>query len=177
MNYSFSHKNLNHFLSNNNNNIKSNVDKIKKNNFRKDSYCISIEKKRKALGLEFKPNFERELSIQTEKRTENEKKLLLRKMKNNNTNNIYLKSFKNNVFDEKQLIKVRKRDEYKNVEKRFRCLKKIIENKCYKMVKNNTITNFSKNNYNFKYRNDINHKYDINISKNSDGKTNKTIDT
>ena len=48
--------------------------KLKKNNFRKDSYCTSIEKKRRALGLEFRPSFQRELSIQTEKIVDKKKK-------------------------------------------------------------------------------------------------------
>ena len=179
INYSLSHNNLYHFPHiNNNNNMKWN-DKMR-NIFRKDSYCFSIEQKRKALGLDITPNFERELSIQTEKIIK-KKKISLGKMKKKNIdNNNYLKSMNknNNLFDEKQLIKVRKRDEYKNIERRFKYLKKIIENNNSSLVKNYTLTNFnhSKKNYDFKKRNDNTHKYDINNMENNDGKTNKTID-
>ena len=73
INYSLSYKNLNNSFRNKDiteiriNNTKLNIDseKIKKNYIGKDSYYTSIEKKRKALGLEFKSN--REFSIQTEK--------------------------------------------------------------------------------------------------------------
>ena len=191
INYSFSHKNFNnnklHNLNSNkynNYNTKSNInlEKIRKNNFRNDSYCTSIERKRKALGLEFKPNFGRELSIQTEKNTEKKKKILGR-IKNNeikNKNNFY----KTNLFEDK-LIKVRKKEEYKKVEKRFKFLKKSIENEnhIHRMVKNKTSSNFNNNktflNYDNKseLRNIKINNEDLNLINNKDSISNKTTES
>ena len=191
INYSFSHKNFNnnklHNLNSNkynNYNTKSNInlEKIRKNNFRNDSYCTSIERKRKALGLEFKPNFGRELSIQTEKNTEKKKKILGR-IKNNeikNKNNFY----KTNLFEDK-LIKVRKKEEYKKVEKRFKFLKKSIENEnhIHRMVKNKTSSNFNNNktflNYDNKseLRNIKINNEDLNLINNNDSISNKTTES
>ena len=187
INYSFSHKNFNnnklHNLNSNkynNYNTKSNInlEKIRKNNFRNDSYCTSIERKRKALGLEFKPNFGRELSIQTEK-----KKKILGRIKNNeikNKNNFY----KTNLFEDK-LIKVRKKEEYKKVEKRFKFLKKSIENEnhIHRMVKNKTSSNFNNNktflNYDNKseLRNIKINNEDLNLINNKDSISNKTTES
>ena len=196
INYSFSQKNLNNsnhsFINNinNNYNIKlnknTNLDKIRKNNFRKDSYCSSIVKKRKALGLEFKPHFERELSIQTEKNTEKKKKILDKIKSNNAINDNKCLNSLNNMFDKNKFIKVRKRDEYKKVEKRFKFLKKSIEREdhIHKMIKNKTTTNFNYNKKKFKFKkrneNELRNntiKYDnINIFDNNDNISNKTID-
>ena len=191
INYSFSHKNFNnnklHNLNSNKyNNYNTrwniNLEKIRKNNFRNDSYCTSIERKRKALGLEFKPNFGRELSIQTEKNTEKKKKILGR-IKNNgikNKNNFY----KTNLFEDK-LIKVRKKEEYKKLEKRFKFLKKSIENEndIHRMVKNKTSSNF---NYNKTFLNNDNkselrnikiNNEDLNLINNKDSISNKTTES
>ena len=191
INYSFSHKNFNnnklHNLNSNKyNNYNTrwniNLEKIRKNNFRNDSYCTSIERKRKALGLEFKPNFGRELSIQTEKNTEKKKKILGR-IKNHgikNKNNFY----KTNLFEDK-LIKVRKKEEYKKLEKRFKFLKKSIENEndIHRMVKNKTSSNF---NYNKTFLNNDNkselrnikiNNEDLNFINSNDSISNKTSES
>ena len=154
INYSLSYKNLNNSYRNKDiskirkNNTKLNIDleKIKKNYIRKDSYYTSIEKKRKALGIEFKSNFNRELSIQTEKVT---KKKVLGKRKNNNIliNDNCVKSmniYENLINKEKKekLIKVKKRD---GNEDRFNFENKIMDNESYyhKMKKNKTTTRFN----------------------------------
>ena len=152
INYSLSYKNLNNSYRNKDiteiriNNTKLNIDseKIKKNYIGKDSYYTSIEKKRKALGLEFKSN--REFSIQTEKVI---KKKVLGKRKNNNIliNDNCVKSmniYENLINKEKKekLIKVRKRD---GNEDRFNFENKNMDNESYhhKMKKNKTTTRFN----------------------------------
>ena len=188
INYSLSQKNLNsdkYTISNKENNYNTkwniNLEKIRKNNFRKDSYCTSIEKKRKALGLEFKLNFGRELSIQTEKNTEKKNKILGR-IRNNDLKNKNL--YKNNLFYKDKLIKVRKKDEYKKVEKRFKFLKRSIENEKinHRMMKNKTSTNFNYNKSVFKNDNKKelrNRKINDNpsIFNNNDNISNKTTDS
>ena len=188
INYSLSQKNLNsdkYTISNKENNYNTkwniNLEKIRKNNFRKDSYCTTIEKKRKALGLEFKPNFGRELSIQTEKNTEKKNKILGR-IRNNDLKNKNL--YKNNLFYKDKLIKVRKKDEYKKVEKRFKFLKRSIENEKtnHRMMKNKTSTNFNYNKSVFKNDNKKelrNRKINDNpsIFNNNDNISNKTTDS
>ena len=188
INYSLSQKNLNsdkYVISNKENNYNTkwniNLEKIRKNNFRKDSYCTTIEKKRKALGLEFKPNFGRELSIQTEKNTEKKNKILGR-IRNNDLKNKNL--YKNNLFYKDKLIKVRKKDEYKKVEKRFKFLKRSIENEKtnHRMMKNKTSTNFNYNKSVLKNDNKKelrNRKINDNTSifNNNDNISNKTTDS
>ena len=188
INYSLSQKNLNsdkYTISNKENNYNTkwniNLEKIRKNNFRKDSYCTTIEKKRKALGLEFKTNFGRELSIQTEKNTEKKNKILGR-IRNNDLKNKNL--YKNNLFYKDKLIKVRKKDEYKKVEKRFKFLKRSIENEKinHRMMKNKTSTNFNYNKSVFKNDNKKelrNRKINDNpsIFNNNDNISNKTTDS
>ena len=166
INYSLSYKNLNNSYRNKDiteiriNNTKLNIDleKIKKNYIGKDSYYTSIEKKRKALGLEVKSN--REFSIQTEKVI---KKKVLGKRKNNNIlindKNNCVKSmniYENLINKEKKekLIKVRKRD---GNEDRFNFENKNMDNESYhhKMKKNKTTTNF---NYTKKNLNSQNNK-------------------
>ena len=112
-------KNRNNISSNYHNNYNTkrniNLEKFKTNNFRKDSYCTSIEKKRKALGLQFKPDLEKELSIQNDQKA-------------------YRKNIISNLLKHK-IIKVNKRDENStsnmNMEgindtpQRFRILKKL----------------------------------------------------
>ena len=191
INYSFSHKNFNNNKLYNLNSNKYNyyntkwninLEKIRKNNFRNDSYCTSIERKRKALGLEFMPNFSRELSIRTEKNTEKKKKILER-IKNigiKNKNNLY----KHNLFDDK-LIKVRKKVVYKKVEKRFKFLKKSIENEdnFHRMVKNKTSSNFNynktflKNDIKTELRNKKINNEDLNFINNNDSISNKTSES
>ena len=142
INYSLSYthmtnKNRNNISSNYHNNYNTkrniNLEKFKTNNFRKDSYCTSIEKKRKALGLQFKPDLEKELSIQNDQKA-------------------YRKNIISNLLKHK-IIKVNKRDENStsnmNMEginatpQRFRILKKT-ENR-NNFVKNKTTTNFNFN--------------------------------
>ena len=162
INYSFSHKNF----SNNNIKWKLNLDKLRKNNFKKDSYCTSIEKKRKALGLEFKHNYERDLSIQTEK-TEKNRRILAR-IKNSK---IY-----NNLYDENKLIKVRKNSGIKK-EKRFKFMKKNFDNvnNIHQLVKNRTTSNFNYNKKNLE--SDLRNKKiknDNNFFKSNEYSTNRT---
>ena len=154
--YSLSHKNFNNLHTNFNSKLIMNKENIvRKNNFRKDSYCTSIEKKRKALGLEFKPSFQRELSIQTEKNTEKKKKLI-GKIKNSkiNINNCM---YKYNFYDADKLIKVRKKDDYKNIEKKYKFYKKSIDkiNVNHGLVKNKTAASFNFNNINLSNNNNI----------------------
>ena len=154
--YSLSHKNFNNLHTNFNSKLIMNKENIvRKNNFRKDSYCTSIEKKRKALGLEFKPSFQRELSIQTEKNTEKKKKLI-GKIKNSkiNINNCM---YKYNFYDADKLIKVRKKDDYKNIEKKYKFYKKNIDklNVNHGLVKNKTAASFNFNKINLSNNNNI----------------------
>ena len=157
INYSLSYKNLNNSYRNKDiskiriNSTKWNLDleKIKKNNIRQDSYYTSIEKKRKALGLEFKSNYYRELNIQTEKVI---KKKVLGKRKNNiliNDNSNGVKSI--NIYDnlinkekKEKLIKVRKREGNK-IEDGFNFENKNMHNESFhhKIKKNKTSTNFN----------------------------------
>ena len=150
INYSLSFTNLsckNKVSSNSttNYNTKRNInyEKLKKNNVRKDSYCSTIEKKRKALGLQFKPNFEKELSIQYDTVTHNNN--AFRKYKNCD---VFKKAYENS---KNKIIKVNKRDEgsINNEEaditpQRLRIFKKNceIKNK-HVFVKNKTLSNFN----------------------------------
>ena len=189
INYSLSFKELNNnkkkITSSRDNNYNTkwniNLEKIRKNNFRKDSYCSTIEKKRKALGLDFKSNFGRELSIQTEKNTAKKNKIL-EKLKNKDLKNRY-NFYKTNFYDVDKLIKVRKKEVYKTVEKRFNFLKKSIEKEKinHKMMKNKTSINF-----NYKQSNLNNNKTELrnkkitndilNILNNNESASNKTAD-
>ena len=76
-----------------------NSEKSRFSRLRNDSYCNSIENKRNILGLEFKPNIKRELSIQTEVNSDRKNKFL-NKIKQDKKNNKI-------VFSDK-LIKVQK---------------------------------------------------------------------
>ena len=113
-----------------------NLEKFKNNNNRKDTYCNSIEKKRKALGLHFKPNFEKELIIQNDKIKDRK---------------IFGKFKIGNIILKNKIIKVNKREEENiNMEginatpQRFRIFKKNLENKNMKIfAKNKTSTDFN----------------------------------
>ena len=191
-------------LNDNNKNIfkkkKNNIEK-RKNYLRRDSYCTSIEKKRKALGLEFKPNFKRELSIQTSKNNKN-KITLGKRIKNNITienddiksMNIYESLFnkkkkKNIIYNDDRLIKVRKRDENKE-EKKYKFLKKNIdkEKNSHQFLKNKTSLDFNYNNKNSFNNNikselkdlrnrKIRYKKNSNLDLDNDNVTNKTSDS
>ena len=158
MNYSLSYKSLNNnanYLSNSHSSINYNTqrninfEKIKKNNFKKDAYCTSIEKKRKALGLQYKLNFDKELCLESERNNYNKK--MFDKIKNYKVNKI---------GDKNKLIKVNKRDEGNNdindnmnnnmnleginaTSKRFRIIKKNYVKDKYIFSKNKTTTNFN----------------------------------
>ena len=176
INYSLSSTYINNkdnISSNYNNNINSNnnnknynkkrnitLDKFKTTNFQKDNYCTSIEKKRKALGLQFKPDLEKELNIQSDNIKD---KILYNKFNNYNQNkrNIF-----NNIISQNKLIKVNKKDENSlNIEginatpQRYRVFKKNLENKNrHVFMKNKTSTNFNykKNTINSEIKNNIN---------------------
>lgn len=157
INYSLSSINLNQKSNissnyNNNYNTKRNINLEKfKNNNRKDTYCTSIEKKRKALGLHFRPNFEKELSIQNDK------------IKNRK---IFGKFKIGNIILKNKVIKVNKKDEENtNMEginatpQRFRIFKKNLENKNRKIfIKNKTTTdfNYGKKSINCEIKNNLN---------------------
>ena len=135
-----------------------NSEKSLSNHLRNDSYCNSIENKRKILGLEFKPNIKRELSIQTEKNLEKKNRLIQRIKKEKKLNNLY---------ERDKLIKVKKMDDNK---KRFNGLKKNIKiNNIRNLIKNRTVTNFSreKNNISLTTRNEggehLNKKFNYHI--------------
>ena len=135
-----------------------NPEKSLSNHLRNDSYCNSIENKRKILGLEFKPNIKRELSIQTEKNLEKKNRLIQRIKKEKKLNNLY---------ERDKLIKVKKMDDNK---KRFNGLKKNIKiNNIRNLIKNRTVTNFSreKNNISLTTRNEggehLNKKFNYHI--------------
>ena len=186
INYSLSYKNLNNSYRNKDitkirtNSTKWNLDleKIKKNNLRKDSYYTSIEKKRKALGLEFKSNYNRELSIQTEKVI---KKKVLGKRKNNiliNDNSHCVKSI--NIYEnlinkdkKEKLIKVRKRDGNK-IEDRFNFENKNFNNESFhhKIKKNKTSTNFNYTKKNLIHQNSKKQGLNENILRNKNIKKN-----
>ena len=117
-------------------NINSNNSKT--NRLRNDSYCNSIENKRRFLGLEFKPNIKRELSIQTEKNSERKNKLLKRFK--------FEKKF-NNFIDKENLIKVKKRNIFNDSKQNTK--KKNISN----LLKYKTMTDF-----NSERKNEINNK-------------------
>ena len=125
-----------------------NSEKSLANHFRNDSYCNSIENKRKFLGLEFKPNIKRELSIQTEKNLERKNRLIQRIKKEKKEKKL------NNLYERDKLIKVKKMD---NNKQRFNGLKKNIKiNNIRNLIKNRTMTNFSreKNNMSLSTRNE-----------------------
>ena len=133
----------------------SNFEKIRKNNFRKDTYCTSIEKKRRALGLQFNPNFDKELSMQTDKGSFSKKileKFKTYKVDKKNNKSDY-KTINSNDYsmDKHKLIKVNKRDEGNSVTlnmerinetpQRFKIIKSNINKHMF--VKNKTTTNFN----------------------------------
>ena len=133
----------------------SNFEKIRKNNFRKDTYCTSIEKKRRALGLQFNPNFDKELSMQTDKGSFSKKileKFKTYKVKKKDNKSDY-KTINSNDYsmDKHKLIKVNKRDEGNSVTlnmerinetpQRFKIIKSNVNK--HKFVKNKTTTNFN----------------------------------
>ena len=97
-----------------------------------------------------------------------------------NNNNFY----KTNLFEDK-LIKVRKKEEYKKLEKRFKFLKKSIENEndIHRMVKNKTSSNFNNNktflNYDNKseLRNIKINNEDLNFINSNDSISNKTSES
>ena len=132
---------------NNNYNTKRNIilEKFKTTNFKKDNYCTSIERKRKALGIQFKPDLEKELNIQSDNIKD---KILYNKFNNYNLNkrNIF-----NNIISQNKLIKVNKKDESSlNIDginatpQRYRIFKKNLENKNRRIfIKNKTTTNFN----------------------------------
>ena len=94
-------QNLTNTKSNKKNTKQKNInsEKPRINKLRNDSYCNSIENKRKILGLEFKPNIKRELSIQTEVNSERKNNFLSKTKQD--------KKFNKFVFSDK-LIKVKK---------------------------------------------------------------------
>jgi hypothetical protein len=164
MNYSLSYKSLNNnsnYLTNSHSSINYNTqrninfEKIRKNNFRKDTYCTSIEKKRRALGLQFNPNFDKELSMQTDKGSFSKKileKFKTYKVKKKDNKSDY-KTINSNDYsmDKHKLIKVNKRDEGNSVTlnmerinetpQRFKIIKSNVNK--HKFVKNKTTTNFN----------------------------------
>ena len=104
------------------------------------------------------------------------------RIRNNDLKNKNL--YKNNLFYKDKLIKVRKKDEYKKVEKRFKFLKRSIENEKtnHRMMKNKTSTNFNYNKSVFKNDNKKelrNRKINDNpsIFNNNDNISNKTTDS
>ena len=175
INYSLSYTNLScknkiicsNYKNNYNTKRNINLEKIKKNNLRKDSYCTTIERKRKALGLQFKPDVEKELSIQFDK--DNHNKKIFNKLKNYNLNKNTYDSSKNKV------IKVNKREDGSiNMEginatpQRFRIFKKSGDNKNkHVFVKNKTTTNFNyiKKSMNSEIKNNLNDIKNKNIKK------------
>ena len=94
-------QNLTNTKSNKKNTKQKNInsEKPRTNKLRNDSYCNSIENKRKILGLEFKPNIKRELSIQTEVNSERKNNFLSKTKQDKKLNKF--------VFSDK-LIKVKK---------------------------------------------------------------------
>ena len=157
INYSLSFKGFvsgSNYSTNHNTRRNSNFEKIRKNNFRKDTYCTSIEKKRKALGLQFNPNFDKELSMQAEKNSFSKKILeKFKTYKGNINNKSDYKSINSNDYsiDKHRLIKVKKRDEGNSVNSNMERINatpqrfKIIKNNINKhmFVKNKTTTNFN----------------------------------
>jgi len=164
MNYSLSSKSLNNnsnYLSNSHSSINYNTqrninfEKLRKNNFKKDAYCTSIEKKRKALGLQYKLNFDKELCIESERNNYN--KTMFNKIKNYKVNKKGI-DYKN-IGDINKLIKVNKRDEGNDINdnmnnntnldainvtsKRFRIIKKNYVKGKHIFSKNRTTTNFN----------------------------------
>jgi len=164
MNYSLSYKSLNNnsnYLNNSHSSVNYNTqrninfEKIRKNNFKKDAYCTSIEKKRKALGLQYKINFDKELCIESERNNYNKK--MFDKIKNYKINKKGI-NYKN-IGDINKLIKVNKRDEGNDMNdnmnnntnleginatsKRFRIIKKNYVKDKHIFSKNKTTTNFN----------------------------------
>ena len=164
MNYSLSYKSFNNnsnYLSNSHSSINyntqrnSNFEKIRKNNFKKDAYCTSIEKKRKALGLQCKLNLDKELCIENEKNNYNKK--MFDKIKNYKINKKGI-DYKN-IGDINKLIIVNKRDDGNDINdnmnnnmnleginatsKRFRIIKKNYVKDKHIFSKNKTTTNFN----------------------------------
>ena len=174
--YSLSYTNItnknkisSNFHSNYNTKRNINLEKFKNNNFRKDTYCNSIERKRKALGIQFKPDFEKELSIQNDKIN---KFKIFDKL---NNYNIVQKCLYNNTHNKNKEIKVNKRDDGSiNIEgikappQPFRIFKKNLENKNRHIFKTNKTAdsfNYAKNSINCDIKNNLNDSKKRNIKK------------
>ena len=110
--------------------------------FRNDSYSNSIENKRKALGLEFKPNIKRELSVKAEQNSEKKNKLL-KKIKTD--------AKFNNLLEKDKLIKVKKRNILNNSKK------KACRNNNLNLIKHKTMSNLmiNKKHLNITERNEM----------------------
>ena len=177
MNYSLSFTNLNSnkssISSSHNYNTKRNLnlEKYKNGNYRKDNYCTSIERKRKALGLQFKPNIEKELSIQNDK---NKRKINVKF----SDYKIIKKNIRDNSLNKNKVIKVNKRGQINllNINmkginatpQRLRIFKKNMETKnSFNFVKNKTITNFNyvQRSINFYIKNNLNDLKNSNLRK------------
>ena len=127
-----------------------NPNKSKESHIRSDSFNNSIENKRRFLGLEFKPNIKRELSIQTEHNSEKRNKFL-QKVKSGTKFN--------NLIEKNKLIKVKKREAKKKIINRE---KENDKNKnVSSLLKYKTMTNFNrvKRNLNFLSKNEENKEF------------------
>ena len=115
------------------------------NHFKKDSYCNSIENKRKFLGLDYKSNIKKELSIQTEQNSE-KKNRLIQRIKNEKKLKLC------NLYERDKLIKVKKRE--------------IKVDNIRNLIKNRTVTNFNreKNKMSLSARNNGIEKYNKNTN-------------
>ena len=122
-----------------------NLEKFKKNYLRKDSYCSTIERKRKALGIQFKPDFENELTIQNDKTNKN---IIFGNLNNykKNQKNLY-----NNFIKKNKKIQVSKKDDkiinIKGInapQQGFKFYKNNFDNtNRHIMLKNKTFANFN----------------------------------
>ena len=90
----------------------TNSEKSRFSRLRNDSYCNSIENKRKILGLEFKPNIKRELSIQTEVNSDRKNKFL-NKIKQDKKNNKIVFSDKLIKVQKSKILNVNKKNDKK----------------------------------------------------------------
>ena len=125
-------------------------DKSKESHIRSDSFNNSIENKRRFLGLEFKPNIKRELSIQTEHNSEKRNKFL-QKVKSGTKFN--------GLIEKNKLIKVKKREAKKKIINRE---KENYKNKSVSsLLKYKTMTNLNrvKRNLNFLSKNEENKEF------------------
>ena len=127
-----------------------NPNKSKESHIRSDSFNNSIENKRRFLGLEFKPNIKRELSIQTEHNSEKRNKFF-QKVKSGTKFN--------NLIEKNKLIKVKKREAKKKIINRE---KENDKNKnVSSLLKYKTMTNLNrvKRNLNFLSKNEENKEF------------------